>query len=196
MGQFTHNTALVLIPPQDLWPPIQAIRQQHDRKIRRWMPHVTLIYPFWPRDRFEEAVERITLTCEQMRTFSMKLATFSTFHHGRERYTMWLSPQPAQAIVDLYTALVATLAPGGGGPQFRARFVPHLSVGQVQGKARMEELMAALKATWRPVRWDISEVSLIWRHDSPDDVFRVEQTILLEGSKPNKPSDSAHYTSR
>jgi poly(A) polymerase len=33
---------VVIIPPQDVWPPIQRIRQQHDRKIRGWMPHITI----------------------------------------------------------------------------------------------------------------------------------------------------------
>lgn len=174
MGQFTHKTALVLIPPQDLWPPIQSIRQQHDQKARRWMPHVTLIYPFWPQDRFEEAVERMTPACQQTRTFSVELATFDTFHHGREKYTMWLSPQPVQPIVDLYEAISQSLGTGGN-----VRFVPHLSIGQVKGKARMEEMMTELKAMWRPLRWDVSEVSLIWRNDPPDDVFRVETTVLI-----------------
>jgi hypothetical protein len=31
-----HRSAVVIIPSQDVWPPIQRIRQQHDRKIRRW----------------------------------------------------------------------------------------------------------------------------------------------------------------
>ena len=53
MVKLTHTTALVTIPPAKSWPSIQAIREEHDRKIRRWMPHITLIYPFLPRQRFE-----------------------------------------------------------------------------------------------------------------------------------------------
>ena len=44
----THESAIVLIPPQEVWEPIQAIRRVHDRQVRRWMPHVTLLYPFLP----------------------------------------------------------------------------------------------------------------------------------------------------
>ena len=40
--QKTHQSAVVLIPPREVWAPIQAIRREHDRHLRRWMPHVTL----------------------------------------------------------------------------------------------------------------------------------------------------------
>ncbi len=48
MAGVTYTTGLVVIPPEAAWPPIQAIRAEHDRKLRRWMPHITLIYPFLP----------------------------------------------------------------------------------------------------------------------------------------------------
>src|SRR4051812_8955216 len=35
MTQVTHRTALVVIPPGSAWPPIQAIRAEHDRKVGR-----------------------------------------------------------------------------------------------------------------------------------------------------------------
>ena len=44
----THQTALVLIPPESCWAPIQAIRKQHDRSFERWMPHINLLYGFVP----------------------------------------------------------------------------------------------------------------------------------------------------
>ena len=46
----TYSTAVVLVPPQDVWPEIQAIRQQYDRHFDRWMPHITLLYPFRSRE--------------------------------------------------------------------------------------------------------------------------------------------------
>jgi len=36
MGHKTYTTAVVLIPPLELWPPIQAIRRAHDRHNVRW----------------------------------------------------------------------------------------------------------------------------------------------------------------
>ena len=55
MAQVTHQTGQVIIPPPTAWPPIQAIRAEHDRKLRRRMPHITPIYPF-PQAGESEAV--------------------------------------------------------------------------------------------------------------------------------------------
>ena len=46
----THHTAVVAMPPPEVWEPIQAIRRQHDRNVHRWMPHITLLYPFMPHE--------------------------------------------------------------------------------------------------------------------------------------------------
>ena len=53
MHQKTHQTAVVIIPPKEIWASIQLIRQQHDTNYRRWMPHITLMYPFRPRAEFD-----------------------------------------------------------------------------------------------------------------------------------------------
>ena len=55
MAQVTYKTGLVTIPQPAAWPPIQALRAAHDRKLRRWMPHITLIYPFLTAGEFEAA---------------------------------------------------------------------------------------------------------------------------------------------
>ena len=33
MGSFDHKTATVIIPPEYVWAPIQAIRQKHDTEV-------------------------------------------------------------------------------------------------------------------------------------------------------------------
>ncbi len=58
MAKQTYTTAIVVILPQECWSVIQAIRQQHDSKVRRWMPHITLIYPFCPVEDFMRCVRR------------------------------------------------------------------------------------------------------------------------------------------
>lgn len=59
----THQTAVVIIPPENLWQPIQQIRQKHDRHFRRWMPHITMIYPFRPRTQFDELAIQFQSAC-------------------------------------------------------------------------------------------------------------------------------------
>jgi hypothetical protein len=36
-----------------------------------------------------------------------------------------------------------------------------------------------LQAQWKPVRFGVKDVSLIWRNEPPDDVFRVAETIAF-----------------
>ncbi len=49
----TPTSAVVWIPPDSALPTIQAIRRRYDRHLQRWMPHVTLLYPFRPRENFD-----------------------------------------------------------------------------------------------------------------------------------------------
>src|SRR5215471_9782927 len=75
----THHTAVVAIPPPEVWEPIQAIRRQHDRNVRRWMPHITLLYPFMPRAHFGEALPALIEVGKQSAAFQVTLATFQAF---------------------------------------------------------------------------------------------------------------------
>jgi 2'-5' RNA ligase len=178
----THKTALVLIPPEAAWPPIQAIRRRHDRGFRRWMPHITLLYPFRPRRKFEVAATQLTHTCESIPAFEVSLATFDFFEQRRESYTLWLSPEPKEAMIELQTALWEVFPDCDEVRRFESGFTPHLSVGQVRGRQAMEDLLSAWERAWAPVQFRVSAVSLIWRADPPDDVFRVGHTIKLSSS--------------
>ena len=174
----THNTALVVIPPAESWPPIQAIREQYDRKIRRWMPHITLVYPFLPREQFDTARRFLADACGEAPAFEIQLAEFNTFRHRRDNYTVWLRPEPEEPLVKLQAALCqATQEAGGLGTS--KPFQPHLSVGQVTGRAKMLTLVDQLHAAWSPLRIRISSVAMIWRNEPPDDVFRVAAEIPL-----------------
>jgi RNA 2',3'-cyclic 3'-phosphodiesterase len=179
-----YTTAIVVIPPDDVWPAIQAIRAKHDAKVRRWMPHVTLVYPCVPAAEFQSVQERLEVACRDLPAFEVELAEFRTFRHRRGKYTIWLAPKPNAGLIELQ-AVVRRAALGeqcAGGRC--AGFQPHLSVGQVQGKAEMLRLVAELQAAWQPVRFAVTSVSLIWRGEPPDDVFQVGTTVPLMSQRP------------
>ncbi len=175
----THKTAIVIIPPEDFWAPIQAIRQQHDRKVARWMPHITLIYPFVERAEFDRVTKDLSATCSKLRPFDLELTGVETFNHGKGYHTVWLRPELETSVLDLHAALWTELSYDEEFEPRLGRFTPHLSVGQVRGFAKMVELVKKLKVDWTPIRFRVAAVHLIWREDRPDDVFRIDRTLQL-----------------
>jgi len=180
----THKTAIVVIPPDDVCGPIQQIRQQHDSKIHRWMPHITMIYPFCPESEFPRMAGQVAAAWSSFKVTSVldvTLSRFETFSHGKGRYTVWLKPEPTEPLLDLHAALWTAVSYDSDFEPRIGRFVPHMSVGQVRGKAKRDRLVAELQAAWEPITFRVSEVHFISRRDPPDDVFRVIQTIGFGG---------------
>jgi 2'-5' RNA ligase len=176
----TYKTALALVPPEEVWEPIQRIRREHDKQIRRWMPHITLAYPFRPESQWPALTEALREAGRGIEPFEVELEGLDFFSHGHS-CTMWLSPRPVEALRRLQAALEAVVPDCNDVSQFADGFRPHLSVGQVNRKADAERLLASLAAGWRPLRFLADHVAMIRRDDPPDDVFRVEQTIGLGG---------------
>src|SRR6202043_2332767 len=83
----THQTAVAVVPPQEVWGPIQAIREKHDRQFRRWMPHVNLLYPFYPPERVSEALPRLVEACMKIAPFLLSLNEFRIFQHSSRTST-------------------------------------------------------------------------------------------------------------
>lgn len=174
-------TALVVIPPEEVWEPIQAIRRAHDSKFRRWMPHISLLYPFRPRAEFDLLTLDLVHACEHIAPFEVRLADFRAFHHEGEHYTLWLAPEPEDELDRLHYLLWRVAPDCDEVRKYEGGYRPHLSVGQVTGKDALERLLAELRENWQPLSFAVSGVSLIWRDEPPDDVFRVDRTIPLGG---------------
>lgn len=117
------------------------------------------------------------LPCSGLLNFQKSRLRF--FHHGRQQYTLWLAPEPAEPVITLQTALWQVVPDCHETRKFKYGFTPHLSVGQVRGKTQMEQLREHLQAHWQPLSWTVRDISLLWRNQPPDDVFRVGQNIRL-----------------
>ena len=178
----THRTSVVVIPPQEVWEPIQAIRRQHDRQIHRWMPHVNLLYPFVPREQFDLAVPLLTAACQQVSAFDATLSTFRSFTHASGRSTLWLAPEPQALFVQLQEVLHTAFPDYDDQSRFSGGFTPHLSVGQVASRRELQSLTAALQAEWQPLQFPIAAVALIWRE--ADGPFQVEHWLSLSRAGP------------
>jgi len=179
MNQKTHKTALVIIPPDEVVEPIQQIRKVNDKQYRRWMPHITLLYPFKPRFEFSDAIERLTRTCQTFQPFTINLKDFGYFRHRQKRFTLWLAPEPKQRLIDLQTQLVKQLPDCNDVNRHANGYTPHLTIGQASSRSSLETLLETLKNTWEPKLFKMDQISLIYRNDPPDDIFRVDQRLSI-----------------
>jgi 2'-5' RNA ligase len=143
------------------------------------MPHITLVYPFRPREQFASLAAELRRACAAIEPFEIRLAQFRHFGHSRGRYTLWLAPEPPIGLVRLQTALLSVVPDCDDMARYMPGFTPHLSVGQAQGPETAARLRQSLQADWRPLCFAVREISVIWRDPPPEDVFRVERVIAL-----------------
>jgi RNA 2',3'-cyclic 3'-phosphodiesterase len=178
----THHTAVVAIPPPEVWEPIQAIRHQHDCNVRRWMPHITLLYPFMPRAHFDEALPALIEVGKQSAAFQVTLAAFRAFTHAFGKATIWLAPEPRHTFVTLQATLQAAFPAYAEQSRFPTGFTPHLSVGQASSPRSRQHLLETLQASWQPVQFTLTAIALIWRE--ADGPFAIAHAIPLGSSSP------------
>ena len=166
----TPHSAVVLIPPRDHWEPIQAIRRERDAHVHRWMPHITLLFPFLPADMFAAAEGKLLAGCKRVAPFRIRLARFDYFPGPK---TAWLVPEPPEPVIALQAELQHWFPRCDDVARHAGGYRPHLSVGQ--GPPNLAE---KLQVGWVPLEFDVSEVSLI-RRDGPEDPFREYKSFKL-----------------
>jgi 2'-5' RNA ligase len=179
----THKTALVIVPPVALWPPIQAIRERYDRQVRRWMPHINLLYPFAPPRRWGHLGPRLVQACAGGSAFRLRLAEVRAFKPPGGDLVLWLAPEPVAPLQELRARLLRA-APGyNDTASFAGGFTPHLTIGQVARRASAVRLQEGLRGEWTALELAVDQVCLIQRDDPPRDQFRVVQVFPL-GQRP------------
>ena len=174
-----HTTAVVLCLPQAVSDSIQVMRVLHDRNAERWMPHVTLLYPFVPYEGFESVLPKLSAGCRAVQPFDLSFERFRTFRSGRRGHTLWLDPEPGAPVIELQRALWAQLPDYDDVQRFANGFTPHLSVGQSTDDVARDRALLELRESWTPATFRADRIALIWRRDPPDDRFRVYREILL-----------------
>ena len=174
----THTTAVVLIPPESVQPPVQDIRRIHDRNFVRWMPHITLLYPFAERNDFIDVIPALEKAAQQVSPFCVELTRFDAFQH-RKSCTMFLVPEPEDEIVRLHSTLMRHLPDYDDTAQFAGGFHPHLSVGQFSHRSLRTE-QQRLQTEWQSVGCEMEAISLIYRSPETDDRFVVAERFPFQ----------------
>ena len=179
----THQSAVVLVPPPEVWEPIQAIRRRHDRQVRRWMPHVTLLYPFLLRAELEGARPAAERAVAALPPCEVTLARFDVFRHRGGTSTVWLAPEPREALAAVQAALAHAFPQCGAVSRFAGGFTPHLSVGQARGEDALRDFRRELEG-WTPLSFVARAATIIVREPPPRDVFRTFAEVALGGGTP------------
>jgi 2'-5' RNA ligase len=175
----TRHSAVAVVPPEEAWGPIQAIRRRYDRQVTPWMPHVNLLYPFYPHSAFPAAAEALVQVTAALAPFRLSLAEFRSFRHPSGRCTLWLAPEPAEALRRLQSALRRQFPDCDEQTRFPAGYTPHLSVGQFGSAAECEAVRARLQADWHALIFDVTDVALLRR--AADTPFVVDRRFGLTG---------------
>lgn len=182
--QLSHNTALVITPPDHALEPIQTIRRQWDVKhVDIWPPHVTLFYPFLPPKMLPQAIKTLTSACSSVAAFPCRLAEFGHFDQGKKGIVTWLSPHPNNRINELHSHL------GKYFPScFKRLEQPHMTV------ARGQKQAPPLASAWKALDFEVLQLTLLER-TTMGEPMRVVQHIKLACSSSTTSSTSASYSS-
>ncbi|MBW8804472.1 MAG: DUF504 domain-containing protein [Catenulisporales bacterium] len=160
----TARTAVAWIPPDELWDDIQEVRRRLDPQIRRWPPHVNILFGFVPESEFDAAAPSISKAAAAIPPFKVRFGKLRQFSH-RSDSTLWLDPEG-----EGWSALHASLLARFPACRDRDEFVPHLTIGKVADPARAV-------VTFAPIATAVRELALLSRRG--DEPMQVRAVVTL-----------------
>jgi len=175
-----YSSAVVIIPPKEMWESIQEIRKIYDRNVNRWMPHITLLYPFRPRNQYEEIEKSFSEKCKTIKPFQITLMTFRFFQHSYQKYTLWIDPEPNNLIIKLQEEILRIVPNCNDVNKYKNGFKPHLSVGQIKRKNKISKILADLQRNWKEVQFNLNEIFFISREESKTSKFKISKQVQFK----------------
>lgn len=182
-----HSSTVALIPPDDAWGQLQAVRHRlKDKGLYRWPPHINLLYPFAVESHIPRTLDRMQAALRHVEPFEVTLANFSLFRHKKSS-TLWLCPETRDApgALDCLQAALQAAVPEchEQRSKYGNKFTPHMTVTHFDLSAmafeECEKLRGDLQKEWScPVTFTCREVHVMTRQGQMGQ-FRRRARILL-----------------
>ena len=162
----SYDTALCLVPPQQLWSSIDRLRMLYDKSYEKWPPHINLIYPFVAPESLSSASQAILSNLHdwvQERGDSklrVRLDEAGVFNH-KHNNTIFISDSDSTRVSylsELRGRILGALGQGTGD------YHMHMTIGQSEDKNAAPHKFLLDKAGLLPaVDWDVEMLHILVR---------------------------------
>jgi len=140
-------------------------------------PHITLLDSFSSNDRFATAAELFKLAASEIEPFEITLKNFKYLTHGEKRgFTIFIEPEISKRngknpLHELQKALYDQVEKAGNWLELKMppeKFIPHVSLGKVGNKEKLDKIMKEYSTTWEPITFCVNEIYILSKlvHDT------------------------------
>jgi 2'-5' RNA ligase/endonuclease/exonuclease/phosphatase family metal-dependent hydrolase len=181
------ETALCLIPPREVWEPLDRFRSLYDKAYGKWPPHINLVYPFVQPERIDEAVRLLgglDLRFLEEDTLPVALEQADCFVH---KHSSSIHIRPASQGKGHHLKAVANAIRGALGWDSDDGFLPHLTLGQSQHEAGSAPHLSLLSKArlLTPLAWNAHQISILiraWNDTTEPGDASAQRDMRLWGS--------------
>ncbi|KAI1298958.1 hypothetical protein F5Y03DRAFT_366950 [Xylaria venustula] len=159
----SHDTALCVIPPKQLWPLFNDLRSLYDKAYEKWPPHINLVYPYVRIENLSRASDLVASVASQKSTGAIKirLNAADVFCHKHDN-TIFIyddDKERTATLQDLRQALLKALGHNST-PNHRM----HMTIGQSQELDRSSHKFLLEKASLLPeAEWTVDQLFILVR---------------------------------
>jgi 2'-5' RNA ligase/endonuclease/exonuclease/phosphatase family metal-dependent hydrolase len=153
---------LCLIPPQDIWGPIDRFRALNDKGYGKWPPHINLIYPFVPPNSLDQVADLLSrLNYSDTLPFRLSLTEVDSFDRKHDS-TIYIRPDHASdghVLRVLNKRLHNAL-----GRTERKPYQPHMTVAQsYDSNSDAHDFLLDKARLLTPFTWEAADIAILVR---------------------------------
>lgn len=150
------ETAIIIVAPHDVQTvAVPLLRQYAPETLIRVPPHITVLYPFVPVNRLDEACAKLNEICASVPAFDITMTGYDSF--PKVAFMNPANPAPIQAVFRKIFAAFPECPPYGGA--FGNDLHPHMTVGEF---ATIEAQQAAVLPDYAPTTFRAKRLHVMY----------------------------------